>query len=129
MASAAAKSASPTQQLARARAAQAMKRVSDEASKRKHTIAIAVLSAGIGYYERSGRKLPSFITGVPAKLQLAVLAAVVADNTTGETQRYAQATCDGMSAIVGYQFGAGQELGAELGAMGELGAGDDSVDV
>ena len=107
--------ASPTQQLARARAAQAMKRVSDEALKRKHTLAIAVLAAGVGYYEKSGKQLPSFVAGVPAKLQLAVIAAVIADNTTGDTQRYAQAVCDGMAAIVGYQFGAGQELGASDG--------------
>lgn len=90
---------------------------------RRHTIAVTVLSAGVGFYEKGGKALPSFIDGVPAKLQLAVLAAVVADNTTGETSQYARAMCDGMSAIVGYQFGKGESIGGD-----ELGASD-TVDV
>lgn len=107
---------SPTQQLAKARAAAAMKRVTEAAMTRRHTIAVTVLSAGVGFYEKGGKTLPSFIDGVPAKLQLAVLAALVADNTSGETAQYARAMCDGMSAIVGYQFGKGETIGAEGGS-------------
>lgn len=116
--------ASPTQQLAKARAAAAMKRVTEAALTRRHTIAVTVLAAGVGFYEKGGKALPSFVSGVPAKLQLAVLAAVVADNTTGETAQYARAMCDGMSAVVGYQFGKGEAIGGE-----ELGAAGDVVDV
>lgn len=115
---------SPTQQLAKARAAAAMKRVADAALTRRHTIAVTVLSAGVGFYEKGGKKLPSFIDGVPSKLQLAVIGALIADNTSGETAQYARALCDGMSAIVGYQFGKGEEIGASDG----LGS-DDVVDI
>jgi len=107
---------SPTQQLVRARAAQAMQRVQNAALKRRHTVAVTVLSAGVGFYEKGGKTLPSFIDGVPAKLQLAVLAALVADNTTGETAQYAGALCDGMAAIVGYQFGHGDTIGDDNGS-------------
>lgn len=90
--------------------------------KRQHTMAMAVVCAGIGYYEKSGKQLPSFIDGVPTKVQLAVLAAVVADNTTGQTQKYAQSLCDGMVALTAYNFGKGQDIGDDGGA-------DDEVDV
>jgi hypothetical protein len=103
---------SPTQQLVKARASAAMKRVQNVAMQRRHTVAVTVLAAGVGFYEKGGKTLPSFIDGVPAKLQLAVLAAIVADNTSGETSRYAQAMCDGMAAIVGYQFGHGDVIGS-----------------
>jgi len=117
--------ASPTQQLAKARASAAMKKVTEAALTRRHTIAVTVLSAGVGFYEKGGKSLPSFIDGVPGKLQLAVIAALVADNTNGETSQYARALCDGMSAIVGYQFGKGETIGGE-----ELGASrSDVVDV
>ena len=108
---------SPTQQLVKARASAAMKRVTDAALQRRHTIAVTVLSAGVGFYEKGGKTLPSFIDGVPAKIQLAVIAALIADNTSGETSRYAQALCDGMAAIVGYQFGHGDTIGADSGGM------------
>ena len=114
---------SPTAQLAKARAHQAMKRVSDEAMKRRHTMAVGVAAAGIGYFERSGRKLPQFIAGVPAKIQMAVVAALIADNSTGETSKYAQAALDGLVAIAGYSFGRGQDIG------GDLISGDDEIDV
>jgi hypothetical protein len=107
---------SPTQQLVKARASAAMKRVQDAALARRHTIAVTVLSAGVGFYEKGGKSLPSFIDGVPAKIQMAVLAAIVADNTSGETSRYAGAMCDGMAAIVGYQFGKGETIGADDGS-------------
>jgi len=113
---------SPTQQLVAARASAAMKRVSDAALQRRHTIAVTVLSAGVGFYERGGKTLPSLIDGVPTKLQLAVIAALVADNTSGETSRYAQALCDGMASIIGYQFGKGESIGM-------IGGSDDMVDV
>lgn len=124
MAAALAKASSPTQQLAKARASAAMHKVTQAALTRRHTIAVTVLAAGVGFYEKGGKALPSFVAGVPAKLQLAVLAAVVADNTTGETAQYARAMCDGMSAVVGYQFGKGESIGGE-----ELGAGGDTVDL
>lgn len=117
--------ASPTQQLAKARASAAMKKVTEAALTRRHTIAVTVLSAGVGFYEKGGKSLPTFIDGVPAKLQLAVIAALVADNTTGETSQYARAMCDGMSAIVGYQFGKGETIGGEELA----GSAADQVDV
>ena len=123
MAAAIAKS-SPTQALAKARAAAAMKKVSDAALTRRHTIAVTVFSAGVGFYEKGGKSLPSFIEGVPTKIQLAVLAALVSDNTSGETSRYAQALCDGMSAIVGYQFGKGETIGAD-----DLGAEEVNIDI
>jgi hypothetical protein len=119
MASALAK-VSPTQQLVKQRAAMSLKRVADEAAKRRHTVAVATFAAGIGYYEKSGKTLPSLIPGVPPKVQLAVAAALIADNSTGETKEYARALCDGLAAIVGYQFGKGQEIGAD---------GDDSDSV
>ena len=118
---------SPTQQLAKARAAAAMRRVTEEALTRRHTIAVTVLSAGVGFYERGGKSLPSFIAGVPAKLQLAVIGALVADNTTGETAQYARALCDGMASIVGYQFGKGETIGESSGE--ELSGAHDVVDV
>jgi hypothetical protein len=118
-----AKTSSPTQQLAKARAAAAMRKVTEAALTRRHTIALTVISAGVGFYEKGGKTLPSLIEGVPAKLQMAVLAALVADNTTGETAQYARALCDGMSAIVGYQFGKGETIGGDdLGAYTSLDA-------
>jgi hypothetical protein len=107
---------SPTQALAKARASAAMKRVTDAALARRHTIAVTVFSAGVGFYEKGGSKLPSFINGVPSKIQLAVIAALIADNTSGETARYAGALCDGMAAVVGYQFGNGQTIGGDDGS-------------
>lgn len=90
-----------------------VKRAKQEADKRKHTLAVGVLSAGIGFYEAQGKTLPSIVPGVPPKIQVAVIAALIADNTTGDTQRYANALCDGMTAIAGYNFGKGQAIGAD----------------
>lgn len=105
--------------MVKARAAASMKRVQQEALKRRHTMAVGTFAAGVGYFEKSGRTLPQIVPGVPAKIQLAVIAALVADNSSGETKAYAQALCDGMVAIAGYNFGRGQEIGAS----------DDEVDV
>jgi hypothetical protein len=55
---------------------------------------------------------------------MAVLAAIVADNTSGDTKAYAQALCDGLGAIVGYQFGKGETIGDVLS-----GSSSDVVDV
>ena len=118
---------SPTAQLAKARAGAAMKRVAEEALKRRHTMAVGVAAAGIGFYEKGDskgpRKLPSFIPGIPPKIQMAVVAALIADNSSGDTRQYAQAALDGLVAISGYQFGRGQDIGAELIS------GDDEIDV
>jgi hypothetical protein len=107
-----------------------MKRVADESLKRRHTIAVATFSAAVGYYEKSGKELPSIIPGIPSKIQLAVAAALIADNTSGDTSRYAQALCDGMASICGYQFGRGESIGDDLGASDGLGAHRDvSIDI
>jgi hypothetical protein len=113
MAGAAIAKQSPTQALVKMRAAQALKRVGDEANKRRHTVATTAAAALVGFYEKSGKTLPSVIPGVPTKIQLAIAAALIADNSSGETAQYARALCDGMAAIVGYQFGKGESIGAD----------------
>jgi len=97
---------------AKASAAAVAKRARAEVEKRRHTVAMGVAMAGIGFYEARGNKLPSLIDGIPPKIQLAVVAALVADNTSGEFSQYASALCDGAVAVAAYNFGRGQDIGA-----------------
>lgn len=102
-------------------------RVRVELSRREHTMVASTAAAAVGLAETKGYKLPS-VVGVDGAVVWGTVALLLADRSSGDSQRMLQSLGDGLLCIGAYRLGravggqaiAGSDAEAMEAVLGDL---------
>jgi hypothetical protein len=112
------------------KAAQAAKNLRVQAERQTHSFTVAGTGLALGMYEGSGRKLPTIVPGIDPKLQLGIVAALIADRSSGTVRTVARGGADMLIGIATYQMGRQWgSTGTSVAGYDVAGPGDEVIDV